>query len=102
MGDGMHGQSDSVLDPYLTHELGDMSLYRTFFDAQYRADLLVGAAGYEELEHFFFAIREGYTTRGEDAPRRRGHAFDENGEHASRRPYRALVHVSHCLDEFSR
>jgi hypothetical protein len=41
VGDGMNRQSDAILYADFAHQLGDMRLYRTFFDAQGGADFLI-------------------------------------------------------------
>jgi len=63
----MHRQRDAVLYSDLAHEFGHVRLDRALFDAEGGADFFVGAAGYQHLQNFFFAVGEGDASGGEDA-----------------------------------
>src|SRR5579872_5932850 len=54
MRDGVHRERDAILHPHFAHQLGDVGFHRALFNAQSRPDLLVGTAGHQHLQHFFF------------------------------------------------
>ena len=70
MRDSMNRECDPVLYSNLSHQLRYVGLYRTFFDAQGRADFLVGTAGNQHLQYFFFAVGKGHAARRKDTSRR--------------------------------
>ena len=74
MSDRVHRKCDAVLNTDLAHKFCDMRFHGTLFDAQSGSDFLVGAAGDQQLEDFFLAIRKGDAASGKDASGRRGNA----------------------------
>src|SRR5689334_8711423 len=73
-----------------------------FRDAQRGANLLVGAARHQHLEHFLLAVGECDAARRENPSRGRAHALDEHGKHMARGPDRTLMNHAYGLHKVSR
>src|SRR5260370_28250474 len=98
----MDGKSDTVLHADLAHEFRHMGFHGSLFNSQNRTDFLVGTASDQQLQHFFFAIRESNAACGKNSTGRGSDPLNENGEHASWRPNRTLIHIPHRLNKLRR
>src|SRR5260370_4804038 len=101
MRNGMDGKSDTVLHADLAHEFRQMGFHGSLFNSQNRTDFLVGTASDQQLQHFFFAIRESNAACGKNSTGRGSDPLNENGEHASWRPNCTLIPIplfptAHC------
>src|SRR5215470_16310063 len=100
MRDGMHREGDTVLHAYFAHQLRDVSLYGALLNAQRGSDFLVGTAGHQHFQDFFFAVGKGHAASWKDSSWRRCDALNEHGKHAAGGPYRSLIHNADGLYEF--
>ena len=79
MRDGVNGEGNSILHANLAHEFGNVGLDGAFLNAEYRANLFVGAADDQHLQNLFFTIRERHTASGKHSSRTGGDTFDKQG-----------------------
>src|ERR1051325_11475397 len=90
MCNGMHGQCNPILHPYLAHQLRNVGLHSALLNAKLASDLLIGTTSHEHLQYFLLAIGKSDASGREDAARSRRNPLDEHGKHAPRRPNRYL------------
>ena len=79
MGDGINGERDAILYAHFPHELGDVRLDRSLFNAQGSGNFPIRAGRYQKFKHFRFAggeLRPG----GHGWTGRAGGTIDEDGQ----------------------
>src|SRR5262245_6954210 len=102
MSDGMHGKCDPVLDTHLTHQFGNVRLYRALLDSEHNSNFLVRSSRDQKFQNLFFSVGESNASGWENTSWRRSYAVDEDRHHAPRRPNGVLIHHANGLDKFSR